>query len=60
MIELLIDWLNLQIKQSEHLILNGNFADMTKFSIKQAEYRTLISVRDRAKELAAGGGEDEE
>ena len=58
MIELLIDWLNLEIKQRERAILNGMFPSFETFKVVQSEYKTLNAVLEKAEQLAAGG-EDE-
>lgn len=60
MIELLIDWLNLEIKQREKTILNGMFPSLETFKVVQSEYRTLLAVLEKAEKLAAGGDEDED
>lgn len=60
MIELLIDWLNTQIKQREVSILNGAISDILTYKVVRAEYQTLLAIREKAQQLAAGGGEDDE
>ena len=60
MIELLIDWLNLEIKQRERAILNGMFPNFETFKAVQSEYKTLNAVLEKAEKFAAGGEQDEE
>lgn len=60
MIELLIDWLDQQIAAKERIILNGAFNDLLIYRVAQSEYKTLLAIRDKAQQLAAGGEPDDE
>jgi hypothetical protein len=60
MIELLIDWLDREIKQREAAILSGVFIDLGKFHVVRSEYQTLLAVREKAAQFASGGDDEEE
>jgi hypothetical protein len=59
-IELLIDWLDREIKQREASILSGVFTDLGRFHVVRSEYQTLLAVREKAAQLASGGDDEEE
>lgn len=59
MIELLIDWLDEEIKRSEAMLLNGMIADIVVYRMTQTKYQTLVAIREKAAQLAARGEEDD-
>lgn len=60
MIELLIDYLNREIKQRENAILNAIFVEFDTFKQVRAERSTLLQVLEQAEKLAAGDDKEEE
>lgn len=60
MIELLIDWLDKEIKQREKTILHGAITDIVVYRVVKSEYHTLVAIREKAAQFAASGTDEDE